>query len=407
MLHLSENYLKIFEQMAYVRIYFDSRKEKKDGTCAIKIVVRHIGDIHFTTGVSVSVNEWSGKELSKKVENYKTKNSIIRDKLHKIESIVFELERKSVLKNLSDKKLKTLIDEEIKGRKSKTFLDCHDIFVSEKQNNRTKQIYTSTRNKIEVIDKNVSFTDIDVKWLQEFDNTMIEDGLTVNARSIHMRNIRAVFNYAIDNDIVELNNYPFRKFKIKRQQTPKRSLTDEQLKLIRDYSGPWKEYADFFMLSFYLIGINIIDILHVKEMKNGRIEYYRAKTGRFYSIEVLDQAKALIEAYGGSEYLVMWRERYTDYTGFKFRVNLNLKKLTFKRLNESGKEEDEFIYKDLTTYYARHTWATIAAKLDIPKETIAAALGHGGNTVTDVYINFDVKKVDEANRAVIDYVLKL
>ena len=53
---------------------------------------------------------------------------------------------------------------------------------------------------------------------------------------------------------------------------------------------------------------------------------------------------------------------------------------------------------------ARHTWATIAASLDIPKETIAAALGHGGNTVTDIYINFDQKKVDDANRKVIDYV---
>jgi hypothetical protein len=75
--------------MAYVRIYFDSRKEKKDDTCAIKIVVLHIGDIRFTTGVSVSVDEWSGKELSKKVEKYKTKNSIPLDKLYKIKSIVF------------------------------------------------------------------------------------------------------------------------------------------------------------------------------------------------------------------------------------------------------------------------------------------------------------------------------
>lgn len=54
-------------------------------------------------------------------------------------------------------------------------------------------------------------------------------------------------------------------------------------------------------------------------------------------------------------------------------------------------------------HYARHSWATIAASLDIPKETIAAALGHGGNSVTDIYINFDQKKIDEANRKVIDY----
>ena len=61
---------------------------------------------------------------------------------------------------------------------------------------------------------------------------------------------------------------------------------------------------------------------------------------------------------------------------------------------------------NLTTYWARHTWATIASELDIPKETIAAALGHGGNSVTDIYINFDKKKIDVANRKVIDYVVK-
>ena len=56
-------------------------------------------------------------------------------------------------------------------------------------------------------------------------------------------------------------------------------------------------------------------------------------------------------------------------------------------------------------YWARHSWATIAAELDIPKETIAAALGHSSNTVTDIYINFDRAKIDRANRQVLDYVL--
>ena len=74
----------------------------------------------------------------------------------------------------------------------------------------------------------------------------------------------------------------------------------------------------------------------------------------------------------------------------------------------SGKKdlEGEGPFAQITTYWARHTWATIAASLEIPKETIAAALGHGGNTVTDIYIDFDQKKVDEANRKVLDYVFK-
>ena len=64
------------------------------------------------------------------------------------------------------------------------------------------------------------------------------------------------------------------------------------------------------------------------------------------------------------------------------------------------------LFPELTTYWARHTWATIAASLDIPNETIAAALGHGyGNRITAIYIDFDRRKVDKANRRVIDWVL--
>ena len=63
------------------------------------------------------------------------------------------------------------------------------------------------------------------------------------------------------------------------------------------------------------------------------------------------------------------------------------------------------ISQKLTMYVARHSWATIAASLDIPKDTIAHALGHGNNTVTDIYIEFDQRKVDAANRMVLDWVL--
>ena len=59
---------------------------------------------------------------------------------------------------------------------------------------------------------------------------------------------------------------------------------------------------------------------------------------------------------------------------------------------------------ELTSYYARHSWATIASKLGIQRDTIAKALGHGEKRVTDIYIDFDMSKVDEANRKVLDYI---
>ena len=75
-----------------------------------------------------------------------------------------------------------------------------------------------------------------------------------------------------------------------------------------------------------------------------------------------------------------------------------------ERKGLGGKKNITVKFPGLSSYWARHTWASIAAGLDIPKETIAAALGHSASSVTDIYIKFDKKKIDEANRKVIDYV---
>lgn len=88
-------------------------------------------------------------------------------------------------------------------------------------------------------------------------------------------------------------------------------------------------------------------------------------------------------------HLISLGDGLKDYRGVTYRLNQALKS----------------VIPGVTTYTARYSWATIAASLDIPKETIARALGHGGHSVTDIYIDFDRGKVDEANRRVIDFVL--
>ncbi|MDR0437388.1 MAG: hypothetical protein LBH22_03700 [Bacteroidales bacterium] len=81
-----------------------------------------------------------------------------------------------------------------------------------------------------------------------------------------------------------------------------------------------------------------------------------------------------------------------------------MKKIGEVKIGKQGKKTREPLFPDISWYYARHTWATIASKLDISKDIIAAALGHGATTTTDIYIDFDQKKVDDANRKVIDYI---
>lgn len=149
-------------------------------------------------------------------------------------------------------------------------------YISITQNERTKQIYQETLNKLNLYASQCVFSDVTLSWLRLFDSHMAKTCET-NTRAIHMRNIRAVFNNAINEDLVSQNSYPFRKFKIKKEATIKRSLTVDQIRTLRDYPvQPHQErYRDLFMLIFYLIGINIVDLLRLQHRNfiNGRIEY--------------------------------------------------------------------------------------------------------------------------------------
>ena len=165
---------------------------------------------------------------------------------------------------------------------------------------------------------------------------------------------------------------------------------------------------DMFMLMFYLCGINSVDLFNARPdaLSNGRLEYVRAKTHKAYSVKVEPEAMEIIDRYRGKDYLLNVMDSRTNYKDFLHRMDKALKQIgPVERHGLGGKKTRHPLFPDLSQYWCRHTWATIAAELDIPKETIAAGLGHGGNTVTDIYIRFDLRKVDEANRSVIDYVL--
>lgn len=396
--------------MATVKFYLDKRRQKKDGTYPIKLNVFHNKQIMIATQLSASEKEWNGNEYSVRAQNYKPRNIVARRIINKAETVIFTLEQQEKLKSTTDKALKKLIEDAISSKveNQKTFLYYLDEFVSKKTNQGTKSIYTTTRNKIEEYDSHCTFESMDKSWLENFEAWMAKT-MKVNAYAIHLRNIRSVFNYAIDEEYTTL--YPFRRFSIKKEETRKRSLTAEQLRLLRDY--PCEEYQiryrDMFMLMFYLIGVNAADLFNAKHsaLVNGRFEYKRAKTGKLYSIKVEPEAQAIIEKYKGKDYLLNIMDEYGNYKDFLHRMGIGLKQIgEAERKGLGGKKSRNPLFPDLSSYWARHTWATVAAELDVPKEVIAHALGHSwaNSTTTDIYIRFDMKKVDEANRKVIDFV---
>ena len=171
---------------------------------------------------------------------------------------------------------------------------------------------------------------------------------------------------------------------------------------------PYQEYyLDYFKLIFMLIGINGVDLFGLSAVEDGRVEYRRAKTHKLYSVKVEPEALAIIERHRGERALLDAADRWSDHRDFLKNCNIALQRIgAVERRGRGGKKFIEAEWPELTTYWARHTWATVAYSIDVPKDIISQALGHSsGVAVTNIYIEPDQRKVDEANRRVLDWVL--
>lgn len=398
--------------MVTIGIYHDTRRPKADGACPICLrLTMNRKTCYVSTFMYAAINEFSNGRFTKAASNCTAKNAKLSRILSSCEDEILMLERIERLPSMTLKEISSKINEVINGKKegNKVFTDYMEEYIRRGFRPNTIATYRQTIDKIRLFDKDATFETITRKWLESFDLNMKDSGMKVNSRSIHLRNIRAVFNYAIDEEYTSL--YPFRKFKMAKEETAKRSLTIEQLRafICCDCEEYLDMYRDIFMLMFYLIGINSVDLLNAKksQITNGRLEYRRAKTNKLYSVKIQPEAQAIIDRYEGKEYLLKFMEERKSYNAFaSSTVNRALRRIGDYEFGKYGKVSRMPIAPNLSTYWSRHTWATIAAELDIPKETISEALGHEiGSRVTSVYIKFNQKKVDEANRKVIDYIL--
>lgn len=291
--------------------------------------------------------------------------------------------------------------EEKKEEKIGSFLPHFNKFAESRQAKRTQEIYKATIARMKAYSKNLSeldFEDITVEWLRAFDEFLAKTSPKKNARNIHFRNIRAVMKDAFKADMTAA--HPFDRFNITAEPTRKRSFSTETIrKIFNAKVEPWQQkYLDFFKLTFMLIGINVIDLCNATEINNGRLEYKRSKTHKLYSIKVEPEALEIINKYSGEKKLLNMVEPYLDYRHFYNNLCIGLKKI-----------REQLEIDELTTYWARHSWATIARKLGVPVDDIALALGHHNKVhqTTFIYIDDDEirEKVDEANRKVLDWVL--
>ena len=392
-----------------IKLYLDTRAVGKGKKAPLKISIAHKGkSALLSLGIYLAENQFNaGKERIENHENKLFLNSFIKRRLIETEEIILKLRAERKLAGMTVTEIKNYVQQCLDGesQQSPSFASVLTEFTNNIENYHTRRTYQLTSNKLTIFDAHFQerrFENLNFIYLENFEKFLSENGMSQNSRAVMFKNISAVFTYARKQKLTECN--PFVEFKYKMGETAKRALTIEQVRLLFNHTTKGKKnvYQDILKLSFFLIGINIVDLGELREIDNGRVEYDRAKTGRHYSIKVEPEAQEIIARLRDSERLVPEIGGYSKYDSFMVRYNTGIKALTAEAF--SGTEYEKLASK-ISHYWIRHTWATIAASLDIPRDTIAHALGHGKSTVTDIYIDFDLKKVDEANRKVIDYVL--
>ena len=256
-------------------IYIDGRKPKQDGSKTVYLRFKPLRESAFLISTNISCHhEPKGMVFPSSELLARMKTAKLTELFTRCEEYIYMHPGESV------PDMKSHLTQIITGQQVSKH-DLEHLFVSyaEHKKDSYRAMYERTLKKILEYDSKASLVTINKKWLEGFSTWLIKNGAKVNGVAHHMRNLRAVFNYALDEELT--TNYPFRKFRIKCEQTRKRDLTIEQLRQIRDCDCEKEQeiYRDMFVLIFYLCGINIGDLLQLKKenVNNGRIEYYRQK----------------------------------------------------------------------------------------------------------------------------------
>lgn len=271
---------------------------------------------------------------------------------------------------------------------------------------RTSETYRSTLNSFKKYrkDKDIMLDCITSETMEGYEAWHRKRGVAPNTISFYTRILRAVYNRAVEDDIIE-NRNPFRHVYTGVDKTVKRALPLALIKKIKvlDLSLlPTLDYArDMFLMSFYLRGMSFIDMAFLRktDLKNRYVTYRRRKTGQQLIIEWTKEMQMILDKYpeNNSDYLLPiirnpgTNERCT-YRNAGYNINHNLKRIA----------EIVGITIPLTLYVARHSWASAAKAKGIPVSVISEGMGHDSEATTQIYLaSLDTSAVDKANSLIL------
>lgn len=253
------------------------------------------------------------------------------------------------------------------------------------------------------------FTDLTAGYLDDFRSSLTERGLAQTSMAVYFRTLRLVYNQAIKRGLVLEKHYPFRDFKVSQfdLRTRKRAITKEEISRIVAVEPPTTRLRlarDLFVFSYYGAGINFIDMAYLTwaDVQGGRLRYERKKTGHLFNFKLSPTAASVLDYYrpltdGGPTtfvFPILHRQRHLTPKQVDNRIHKIL-----GQVNPDLKELATLANVDavLTTYVARHSFATALKYSGVATAVISEAMGHQTESITQTYLaSFENALIDEA-----------
>ncbi len=394
-----------------VAIFLDTRRIKKDFTYPVKLRITY-GRVpkYYNIGVDVTEENFDLVENASKLKAIKDLD--LRRSLNTIKVKCNSIETKAtdLIKEMDEFSFELFEDKFFKKSTPRNKVELFEYFekhidkLMKEERIGTASSYRCAMKSLKKFEPNLKFKDVNPQCLKNFENWMLDSGNSISTVGIYLRSLRVVINAAKDDKIIDRECYPFglRNYKIPASKNIKKALTSAELKLLFDYKpieGTWYEKAkDFFIFSYLCNGMNMKDVLHLKKrnIDNGYIRFTRAKTvntnranSTQISIFITDKVKHIIDKWQSpgnnpDNYLFPFMidyktpiEQHAFTQQFIKMVNKYLRDIVF----QLG------IDKPVTTYFARHSFATTLKRNGVSTEMISESLGHSNIQTTSSYLD--------------------
>lgn len=388
--------IKVVKNGVVVSVLLDTRTVNKEGTYPVKIKVYFQGKPkYYPTGICMSTKE----ELEEVLESKSKKNIEIQDIIGKelsriLKNVDILVERGtfsfSNLNNMLGKNIGGSLNEMISAKIKE--LENEEKFGS-------SAFYKGTLSLLKRYMKHdVPIKEVTVEWLNGLEKFILK---TANQTTVamNMRNIRATINIAKQVGVIRESDYPFGrgKYQIKEGSGKKKALNKKQLKAIAEYSDgsmTTEFYRDLWLFIYFCNGLNVADLISLKfsDIQNDEISFIRKKTKdrtrdvkRIYAA-ITPEMYSIINKWGNdpkkSVYIFPFLKP-GDSAWEHEKKKKNLTKLINKRMKMIG---EKLNLGKITTYVARHTYATVLRNEGVPISIISPMLGHSSVTTTEIYL---------------------